>query len=95
MKLKPVEMDFTYKESYTEAIPEAYEALILDVLKGDPTLFMRADQVESAWQVVMPILEGWQKQPGKDLHQYEAGSNGPSAATTLLKPYAKNWTGLP
>lgn len=95
MKLKPVEMDFTYKESYSEAIPEAYEALILDVLKGDPTLFMRADQVESAWQVVMPILEAWQKHPAKELHQYEPGSNGPTAATTLLKPFAKSWTGLP
>ncbi|ULQ53059.1 glucose-6-phosphate dehydrogenase [Flavihumibacter fluvii] len=95
MKLKPVEMDFTYKESYTEAIPEAYEALILDVLKGDPTLFMRADQVESAWQVVMPILEAWQKQPAKELHQYIAGTEGPTAAVDLLKPFAKTWTGLP
>jgi glucose-6-phosphate 1-dehydrogenase len=39
-------MDFTYKESYTESLPEAYEALILDVLHGDPTLFMRADQLK-------------------------------------------------
>src|SRR5690606_29112512 len=51
MKLKPVEMDFTYQESYTETIPEAYEALLLDVLDGNPTLFMRADQVEAAWKV--------------------------------------------
>jgi glucose-6-phosphate 1-dehydrogenase len=50
MKLKPVEMDFTYNQSYTEAIPEAYEALLLDVLNGDATLFMRADQVETAWK---------------------------------------------
>lgn len=95
MTLKPVEMDFTYKESYTEAIPEAYEALILDVLKGDPTLFMRGDQVESAWQVVMPVLDAWKKNPKKALHQYAAGSEGPTAATTLLKPYAKSWTALP
>jgi glucose-6-phosphate 1-dehydrogenase len=95
MKLKPVEMDFTYKESYTEGIPEAYEALILDVLKGDPTLFMRADQVESAWQVVMPILETWQKSPAKALHVYEPGSDGPAAAAALLKPFAKSFTSLP
>lgn len=95
MKLKPVEMDFTYKESYTETIPEAYEALLLDVLHGDATLFMRADQIEAAWKVVMPILDAWEKHPSKDLHMYKAGSCGPTAAHTLLKPYAKEWFELP
>ncbi|MEC5142735.1 glucose-6-phosphate dehydrogenase [Chitinophaga sp. 212800010-3] len=91
MKLKPVEMDFTYQESYTETIPEAYEALLLDVLDGNPTLFMRADQVENAWKAVMPILDTWQKYPAKELHLYKAGTWGPSAATELLKPYARDW----
>jgi glucose-6-phosphate 1-dehydrogenase len=95
MKLKPVEMDFTYKESYTETIPEAYEALLLDVLHGDATLFMRADQIEAAWKVVMPIIEAWEKYPEKDVHMYKAGSCGPTAASTLLKPYAKEWFELP
>jgi glucose-6-phosphate 1-dehydrogenase len=91
MKLKPVEMDFTYKESYTEAIPEAYEALLLDVLKGDPTLFMRADQVEAAWKVVMPILDAWKKNPAKDLHIYQPGSSGPAASDAFLHPFASAW----
>jgi glucose-6-phosphate 1-dehydrogenase len=95
MKLKPVEMDFTYKESYTETIPEAYEALLLDVLHGDATLFMRADQVEAAWKVVMPILDAWKKFPDKELHQYKSGSTGPAAAHALLKPCAKEWFELP
>lgn len=95
MKLKPVEMDFTYKESYVETIPEAYEALLLDVLHGDATLFMRADQIEAAWKVVMPILDAWEKAPAKDLHNYKAGSCGPTAATALLKPFAKEWYELP
>ena len=95
MKLKPVEMDFTYKESYQEAIPEAYEALLLDVLHGDATLFMRADQVEAAWKVVMPIVDAWRKYPDKQLHFYKAGSWGPVAATALLKPFAKDWCLLP
>ncbi|SDF83691.1 glucose-6-phosphate dehydrogenase [Chitinophaga filiformis] len=95
MKLKPVEMDFTYKESYTETIPEAYEALLLDVLHGDATLFMRADQIEAAWKVVMPIIDAWKKYPEKDLHMYKAGSCGPDAAQKLLKPYAKEWYELP
>ena len=61
MKLKPVNMDFTYQENYSEGLPEAYEALLLDVLEGDATLFMRADQVDAAWKIVMPILNAWKK----------------------------------
>ncbi|MGC4100447.1 glucose-6-phosphate dehydrogenase [Ferruginibacter sp.] len=95
MKLKPVEMDFTYKESYTEATPEAYETLLLDVLDGDATLFMRSDQVEAAWKVVMPIINAWKKYPKKQLLKYAAGTWGPQAATSLLKPYAKRWVVLP
>ena len=95
MKLKPVEMDFTYKESYTEATPEAYETLLLDILDGDATLFMRSDQVEAAWKVVMPIINAWKKNPKKQLLKYAAGTWGPAAATTLLKPFAKNWVVLP
>jgi glucose-6-phosphate 1-dehydrogenase len=79
MKLQAVDMDFTYQESYSESLPEAYEALLLDVLHGDPTLFMRADQVEAAWKVVMPILDAWRKQPFKKLHFYKAGTWGPEA----------------
>jgi glucose-6-phosphate 1-dehydrogenase len=95
MKLKPVEMDFTYKESYTEATPEAYETLLLDILDGDATLFMRSDQVEAAWKVVMPIINAWKKNPKKQLLKYAAGTWGPPAATTLLKPFAKTWVVLP
>jgi glucose-6-phosphate 1-dehydrogenase len=76
-------------------LPEAYEALLLDVLEGDPTLFMRADQVEAAWKVVMPILDAWKKNPLKDLYFYEAGSWGPQEARLLVKPHAEKWFQLP
>jgi glucose-6-phosphate 1-dehydrogenase len=95
MNLKPVEMDFTYKESYTEAIPEAYETLLLEVLEGDATLFMRSDQVEAAWKVVTPIMQAWKQNPKKQLLTYPAGTWGPHAATKLLQPYSKNWVVLP
>jgi glucose-6-phosphate 1-dehydrogenase len=96
MKLKAVDMDFTYQEAYTESLPEAYEALLLDVLHGDPTLFMRADQVEAAWKVVMPILDAWAKHPLKKLHFYKAGTWGPEAAAlNLIKPYAEKLFQLP
>jgi glucose-6-phosphate 1-dehydrogenase len=95
MKLKPVEMDFMYKDAYTDDIPEAYETLLLDVLEGDCTLFMRADQVEAAWKVVMPVINAWKKHPAKQLRFYQPGSWGPAAANKLLKPYAKDWILLP
>ena len=95
MKLQAVEMDFTYQASYSESLPEAYEALLLDVLEGDATLFMRADQVDAAWKVVMPILDAWKKFPTKLLHFYEAGSWGPVAARDLVKPFAREWFHLP
>lgn len=94
MKLKAVEMDFMYKESHSEASPEAYETLLLDVLEGDATLFMRNDQVEAAWKVVMPIINAWKKS-SKGLKTYKAGSWGPAVATQLLKPFAKEWILLP
>ncbi len=95
MKLQAVDMDFTYQENYTESLPEAYEALLLDVLEGDATLFMRADQVDAAWKVVMPILNAWKKFPTRQLHFYPAGSWGPTAAGDLVKPFAQHWFHLP
>jgi len=95
MKLKAVEMDFTYKDSHLEASPEAYETLLLDVMEGDPTLFMRSDQVEAAWKAVTPIINAWTKGKQKKIHGYKAGTWGPTAATELLKPFAKEWILLP
>ena len=91
MKLLPMEMDFMYKDAYVESLPEAYESLLLDVLDGEATQFMRADQIEWAWKVVMPILDAWKKNPKKQLQFYESGTWGPGTADTLLKPYAKEW----
>ncbi|HLX67071.1 MAG TPA: glucose-6-phosphate dehydrogenase [Puia sp.] len=91
MKLVPAEMDFMYTDNITQSLPEAYETLLLDVLDGDATSFMRTDQIEMAWKIVMPILNAWKKSPGKQLYFYPAGSWGPAAADKLLKPYAKEW----
>lgn len=91
MNLEPVEMDFMYKDDFKQSLPEAYEALLLDVLEGDATQFMRDDQIEAAWKVVMPILDAWKKSPKKGLQTYAAGTWGPDAASALLKPYAKDW----
>ena len=58
MRLSPVDIHFTYQETFQTSFPDAYETLLLGVMIGDATLFMRADQVEAAWSVVTPILEG-------------------------------------
>ena len=59
MLLRPVEMRFSYRESFAIPSPDAYETLLWDVMNNDPTLFMRADQIEAAWQLLMPVLEVW------------------------------------
>ncbi len=95
LKIKAVEMDFTYKESYEVPVPEAYETLLLEVLQGDATLFMRADQVEEAWKVVTPIIENWSKQTTPRFPNYAPGSWGPKAAQELIHEQHCEWTLLP
>jgi glucose-6-phosphate 1-dehydrogenase len=81
--MMPVEMRFNYADHFRAPSPEAYETLLLNVMDGDATLFMRADQVESAWRIIEPILEAWREPPG-DFPNYRAGSWGPQSADELL-----------
>ncbi len=80
MQLHPVEMHFNYRDSFSTPSPDAYETLLWDVMKNDATLFMRADQVEAAWELLMPILDVWAKNPARNFPNYAAGSWGPKAA---------------
>jgi len=84
MQLRPVDMRFSYHESFDAPSPDAYETLLWDVMKGDATLFMRADQVEAAWQLVLPVLEAWQAASPSDFPNYAAGTWGPEDAQRLL-----------
>jgi glucose-6-phosphate 1-dehydrogenase len=84
MELRPVEMHFNYRESFSTPSPNAYETLLWDVMNNDPTLFMRADQVEAAWRVLMPVLEVWTKNRPRNFPNYAAGSWGPKAAASYL-----------
>ena len=83
-----------YKDAYTNDIPEAYETLLLDVLEGDATLFMRADQVEAAWKIVMPILETWANRQPADFPNYAPNSWGPEDAEALIARDGHNWLTL-
>ncbi len=91
MRLKSVSMHFLYKEAFRMPEPEAYETLLLDVIVGDATQFMRADQVEAAWAVVMPIITMWEDVSPTDFPNYPAGSWGPDSAVTLLARDGRNW----
>ena len=82
--LKPVTMRFNYQESFSIPITDAYETLLWDVMNNDATLFMRADQVEAAWKIVMPILDEWSDKPPLDFPNYSAGTWGPEAANLLF-----------
>lgn len=85
MNLQPVDLKLNFAETATERRPHAYERLLRDVVRGDPTLFMRRDEVEEAWRWVNPVLEAWSERP-QDIRTYEAGTNGPEAAMGLLEP---------
>jgi glucose-6-phosphate 1-dehydrogenase len=95
MTLNPVDMTFNYAEAYDGQEPEAYETLLEDVIEGNPTLFMRADQVEAAWKVITPILETWQKRPPVDFPNYAPDSWGPEDAEALIARDGHNWVTIP
>jgi glucose-6-phosphate 1-dehydrogenase len=91
MRLSPVDMRFSYCEAFDTVPPEAYETLLLDIMLGDATLFMRADQVEAAWSVVTPIMEGWKAVSPSDFPNYQAGNWGPEGAEVLIARDGRSW----
>ena len=91
MKLKPVDMDFSYRGAFSQVSADAYERLLLDVFKGDATLFTRDDEIEQAWELVDPVLNTWQAAPYIPLYYYKAGSWGPKEADLLLAKNGHQW----
>ena len=93
-QMRSVDMEFHYADSFGKtAIPEAYERLLLDVLTGDASLFTRADEVETAWGIIDPILQAWEDGSGKQpLAFYEPSSWGPREAEELLAQENRKWS---
>ncbi len=91
MQLRTVDMRFDYSEAFAKKSPDAYETLLIDVMRNDLTLFMRADQVEVAWKLWMPVIEMWSISPPHDFPNYEAGTWGPESANTLLALEGHSW----
>ena len=90
----PVEMSFKYGDVFGAPSPEAYERLLLDVMAGDASLFMRRDAVEASWTWIGNILTGWKAQRIKNLPEYSAGSWGPVEADRLIKGDGREWRTL-
>jgi glucose-6-phosphate 1-dehydrogenase len=83
-------MEFSYEATFREESPEAYERLMLDALIGDPTLFIRSDEVEQCWRIIDPIIAHWEDSPDR-IPFYEAASWGPAEADQLLARDGRAW----
>lgn len=90
---KSINMEVHYEDAFDAGkLPDAYERLILDAINGDAALFIRSDEIESAWKIVDPIIEGWQSDPdAPSMQSYEVGSWGPEAADDLLERDEHVW----
>lgn len=91
MFLQPVNMRFSYPEAFDVELPDAYETLLWDIMQGDQTLFMREDQIEAAWSILMPILDVWGSHPSTEFPNYNSGSWGPESAEMLIAQDGRTW----
>lgn len=89
--VKNVGMDFKYDELAETKVPEAYERLLLDCMKGDDTLYAHGDSVEASWKFVEPILNAWKNNPDIPVYGYPAGSWGPEVADDLFDSGDIGW----
>ena len=87
----PVDMNFNYGDAFAAPSPEAYERLLLDVIAGDASLFMRRDAVEASWAWITDILDGWNAQSSRWLPEYPAGTWGPVEADKLIATDGQQW----
>jgi glucose-6-phosphate 1-dehydrogenase len=90
-EVKDVGMDFHYSDLTDADVPAAYERLLLDVIKGDATLYARGDSVEEAWRFVEPILKAWKNKPAIKVHGYPAGTWGPTEVSKLIESDGLMW----
>ena len=90
LRLREVPLDMTFADTFGEHHPEAYERLLMDVVRGNPTLFMRRDEVEAAWKWIDPIRAAWAASEDPP-RPYTAGSWGPSAAVALIERDGRTW----
>lgn len=88
--LRPVSLDLSFEQTFGIRYPDAYERLLMEVLRGNPALFMRRDEVDAAWRFIDGIIDGWE-QTGQKVETYVAGSWGPTASSMLLDRDGRAW----
>jgi glucose-6-phosphate 1-dehydrogenase len=90
MRLQQVPVDMTFQEVFNVRNPDAYERLLMDVVRGNQTLFMRRDEVDAAWAWIDPILDHWKA--AHDMPKpYTAGTWGPASAIALIERDGRTW----
>ncbi len=90
MRLRKAPLNLSFGETFQTRTPDAYERLLMDVIRGNPTLFMRRDEVEAAWCWIEPILQAW-NQSAEPPRSYAAGTWGPSSAVALIERDGRSW----
>jgi glucose-6-phosphate 1-dehydrogenase len=90
LRLSQTGLDIHFETAFGVRFPDAYERLLMDTVRGDPTLFMRRDEVEAAWTWVEPILEAWASRPDHP-RPYSAGSWGPTSSIALVERDGRTW----
>lgn len=89
-ELRPVSLDLSFEETFGIRYPDAYERLLIEVMRGNPALFMRRDEIETAWRWIDDIIAGWTEARQK-VDAYVAGSWGPTASSLLLDRDGRHW----
>ena len=88
-EVSSVNMDLLYGTAFLEEAPDAYQRLLLDLMLGDPTLFIRADEAEGAWGILEPVMRAWSE--SEEVPTYPAGTWGPNEADELLERDGRGW----
>jgi glucose-6-phosphate 1-dehydrogenase len=91
MQLQLTDLDFQFRQNFTGSLPDAYQRLLLDALKGDASLFARSDEVELAWGIIDPILAAWQSPAAPSLEIYEPGGWGPESSLEWMRAQDREW----
>jgi glucose-6-phosphate 1-dehydrogenase len=94
MKIRPSELNFNFKNSFSGEMPDSYERLLLDAIHGDASLFARSDEVEAAWRIIDPIQKTWDGSRMQEIEFYETGSTGPVQSDRWIESFGQNWFDL-
>ncbi len=92
MIMAPAKLSFNYEDHFKNDSAPAYQRLLLDALNGDPTLFLRADEIDASWRYTDEVIRGWKAEGGPPLVEYKAGSNGPAEADELFIGCQGGWS---